>query len=78
MIGKLLNVKDILSYAFGHVNLNWEDYVIIDTSFVRDADKVTLLANTSKIKRELNWDTSKKFKDVITEMVDYKIKNRKF
>lgn len=76
--GKLLNVKDILSYAFGHVNLNWEDYVIIDTSFVRDADKVTLLANTSKIKRELNWDTSKKFKDVITEMVDYKIKNRKF
>ena len=76
--GKLLTVKDILSYAFGYVDLNWEEYVVIDPSLVRENDIVTLVADVSKIKKELNWTPSKKFQKVIEEMIDHEIKIREF
>ena len=76
--GSVLTVKDILSYAFGYVDLNWREYVVIDPSLVRENKKVTLVADVSKIKSELNWSSSKTFKKVVEEMIDYKIKMRNF
>tara|TARA_B110000503_G_scaffold23182_1_gene36099 strand:- start:13756 stop:14754 length:999 start_codon:yes stop_codon:yes gene_type:complete len=76
--GSVLTVKDILSYAFGYVDLNWKEYVVIDPSLVRENKKVTLVADVSKIKSELNWSSSKTFKKVVEEMIDYKIKMRNF
>ena len=79
--GKTITVKDILCYAFEYLNLVWQNYVEIDQSFIRLNYNIKLIADPSKIQRELGWKGSKNFKKVIEQMIDedmqYKKENTK-
>jgi GDPmannose 4,6-dehydratase len=68
--GSTYKVSDILDIAFESVNLDWHDHVIIDRSLVRVSDKVSLVADISKIKKELGWSPSMHFPELIKSMVD--------
>ena len=49
--GEQHSVKEFLEIAFGHVNLNYQDYVKIDEAFFRPAEVETLLADSSNSKK---------------------------
>ena len=75
--GKLHSVKDLLKIAFNRVNLDYKKYLIIDQKLFREEHKINLVANNSRAKMLLNYKPSKKFKEIINEMVDHEMSKLK-
>ena len=72
--GKTYSVRDLVQIAFDYVNLNWEDYVVIDPKFVRPAEVDLLLGNSTKAREKLGWKPEIDFKDLVKMMVDADLK----
>jgi GDPmannose 4,6-dehydratase len=68
--GEAHSVRDFLDEAFGYVNLDWNDYVKIDPRYYRPTEVDYLLADSSYVRKELNWEPRVYFKDLVRVMVD--------
>ncbi|GIO99086.1 GDP-mannose 4,6-dehydratase [Paenibacillus lautus] len=68
--GETHTVEELVSIAFGHVDLNWRDYVVIDEKFVRPAEVDLLLGDCSKAKEKLGWKLEVGFEQMVKMMVD--------
>ncbi len=64
------SVKDFAEKAFNHVGLNYKDHVVIDENLIRPAEVTTLLADSSKAKKILNWEPEVSFDDLVKNMVE--------
>ena len=74
--GESHTIRDLLETAFSHVDLNWQDYVKIDNRFKRPADAHELLGNPAKAARQLGWQRSVTFEQLIHLMVDEDVKTQ--
>lgn len=72
--GETYSVKDFLTEAFSTVNLNWEDYVEIDSRYFRPAEVDLLIGDPSKAKQKLGWTPKTSFKELVKIMVDADLK----
>lgn len=63
-------VREFLEHAFGHVDLDWRDYVRHDGRYERPAEVDLLVGDASKAKRQLNWEAKTRFADLVRIMVD--------
>lgn len=72
--GKSHSIKDFLDLAFSYVGLDWQDYVKIDSRYLRPADVEILQANPSKAKKHLNWSPKISLTELVKIMVDYDLK----
>lgn len=63
-------VREFVEAAFGHVGLNWEDYVRYDARYERPAEVELLIGNPAKAKEKLGWEPTTKFADLVKIMVD--------
>ena len=68
--GVTTTVRDMCRIAFGHVGLNYEDYVVIDPEFYRPAEVEVLLGNPAKARRVLGWKAETSLEDLMSMMVD--------
>jgi GDPmannose 4,6-dehydratase len=68
--GETHSVRELCRMAFGHLGLNWEDYVKIDRRFVRPADVDLLVSDPSRARAQLGWEPSVSFQELVTLMVD--------
>jgi GDPmannose 4,6-dehydratase len=68
--GQTHSVRELVEVAFGHVGLNWQDYVITDPKFMRPAEVDVLLADPSKARKELGWTPNVGFRELVAMMVD--------
>ncbi len=68
--GATHSVREFCDVAFGHVGLNWQDYVIVDPKFFRPTEVELLLGDASKAKRLLGWEPTTKYNDLVKLMVD--------
>ena len=66
--GELKKIKDLLSTAFSHLNLDWKQY-LVSTNPGEKTDP-GLIGNSEKIKYELRWEQKIEFNSWISEMVD--------
>ena len=64
------SVRDLVTLAFGHVDLDWEEHVKIDERFVRPVEVDHLLANPAKAKKVLEWEPTMSFQQMVQKMVD--------
>jgi GDPmannose 4,6-dehydratase len=64
------SVKELVEIAFGHLDLDWEEFVRIDPRFVRPAEVDLLLGDSTKARKELGWSPTVPFKELIELMVD--------
>jgi GDPmannose 4,6-dehydratase len=64
------SVQDLVEVAFGHVDLNWHDYVRKDPRFLRPAEVDHLIGDASKARRMLGWEPSVDFGALVRMMVD--------
>ena len=64
------SVRELVEIAFGHVGLDWQDFVKIDPAFLRPAEVDHLIGNPEKAHKELGWKPSVDFKGLVTMMVD--------
>jgi GDPmannose 4,6-dehydratase len=68
--GTTTTVREMCRIAFAHVDLNYEDYVVIDPLFFRPAEVDVLLGNPAKAQRLLGWTAKTPLEQLITMMVD--------
>ena len=64
------SVEELVQIAFGHVGLDWQDYVDTDPNLLRPAEVDHLIGDASKARAQLGWQPTVDFKGLITMMVD--------
>lgn len=74
--GKAHSIREFLDLAFGHVGLDYKDYIIIDPKFFRPAEVNHLCGNSDKARRELGWSPEISFKQLVFDMVDSDLEAR--
>jgi GDPmannose 4,6-dehydratase len=68
--GETHSVREFLEEAFGHVGLDYREFVIQDPQLYRPAEVHLLQGNASKAKEKLGWTYSHSFRSLVGEMVD--------
>ena len=63
-------VREFVAEAFGHVNLDWNDYVKYDSRYERPAEVDSLIGNPAKAKAILQWEPKVRFQELVRIMVD--------
>jgi GDPmannose 4,6-dehydratase len=72
--GRLSTVRDLCEIAFGHVGLDYREFVETQKSDFRVADSVNLHGDPSRIRERLGWEARTSIRDVMTGMVDHELK----
>jgi GDPmannose 4,6-dehydratase len=68
--GRTHSVERFCELAFGHVGLNWRDYVVQDQRFMRPAEVDLLVGDPAKAREKLGWEPETSFEDLVAMMVD--------
>ncbi|MEX2192344.1 MAG: GDP-mannose 4,6-dehydratase [Nitrosarchaeum sp.] len=69
--GKSYSVESFLEKAFDYAKLgDWKDYVEISEKYMRPSDIDNLIGNSSKAKKELNWESEMPFEKLVKLMVE--------
>jgi GDPmannose 4,6-dehydratase len=68
--GETHSVEEFLELAFGHFNLKWQDYVVIDPALIRPAEVDLLLGDSTKLRTTLGWEPKVKFHDLVNMMIE--------
>ena len=69
--GESYSVKDFLTRAFSHADLDWEKYVRIDERYVRPAEVDMLCGDASKARAQLGWQPRVTLDELVRMMVDH-------
>lgn len=68
--GETYSVRRFCEIAFGHVGLNYQDYVVIDERFYRPAEVDLLVGDPAKANKNLGWKPEVTFEQLVTMMVE--------
>ncbi|MGL4499066.1 MAG: GDP-mannose 4,6-dehydratase [Planktothrix sp.] len=68
------SIREFLDIAFGHVNLDWQNYVKFDERYLRPAEVDILIGDATKAKEKLGWEPSITFEELVKLMVDSDLK----
>jgi GDPmannose 4,6-dehydratase len=63
-------VGEFCEIAFGHVDLDYKDYVVQDPKFYRPAEVDLLVSDPSKARTKLGWEPEVDFKALIKMMIE--------
>ena len=69
--GENHSVREFLDEAFGHLDLDWKEFVETDPRYYRPAEVDILLGDCSKARRVLGWEPKVGFKELVRIMVDH-------
>ena len=75
--GETHSVREFLQIVFEDLNLNYEDFLVIDQRFYRPAEVEILVADPSKAREKLGWDPKVTFTEIALKMVRYDYDNLK-
>lgn len=67
--GKLHTVEELVATAFNCVDLDWRNFVKINTNLLRTDEHFQLVANPSKAKQNLGWEPEVNFHELLEKMV---------
>lgn len=63
-------VKEFCEKTFQALDLDWQDYVKYDDRYVRPTEVDLLIGDSSKAKKQLNWEPKVKFDELVDIMVE--------
>lgn len=69
--GKMISVRTFCELAFGHVGLDYKDFVEIDPRYFRPAEVEQLLGDCTKAKAKLDWEATTTVEQLAVMMVDH-------
>ena len=75
--GESHSVREFCQLAFGHVGLDYNEWIKIDPSLFRPADVAALTGDCSKARQVLGWRSQVSWKDLVAEMVEADVENVK-
>ena len=68
------SVREFCEIAFGHADLDYQEFVIQDERFYRPAEVDLLVSNPSKARAVLQWEPDIGFKELVEMMVEADLK----
>jgi len=68
--GQTQSVRRFCELAFGHVGLDYRDYVVLDERFMRPAEVDLLVGDSSRAHKVLGWQPETSFEDLVRMMVE--------
>ncbi len=68
--GETWTVRQLCEEAFSCVGLDWRAHVVTDKKFERPAEVELLVADARKVKAELGWEPTVRFRALVRMMVD--------
>ncbi|NTU79300.1 MAG: GDP-mannose 4,6-dehydratase [Chloroflexales bacterium] len=68
--GETHSVREFCEVAFGHVGLDYSNYVVIDERYMRPAEVDLLIGDPAKACEVLGWAPKTSFPDLVRMMVD--------
>jgi GDPmannose 4,6-dehydratase len=68
--GETHSVREFCELAFGHVDLAWQDHVVIDERFFRPAEVDLLVGEPTRAREVLGWSPRTSFPELVRMMVD--------
>jgi len=68
------SIREFLDLAFKHVNLDWHEYVEFDERYLRPAEVELLIGDSTKARKQLGWEPSVTFEELVQLMVDSDMK----
>jgi GDPmannose 4,6-dehydratase len=69
--GESYSVAEFLDEVFGHLKLDWHDFVKIDPRFYRPAEVDYLLGDATKARTKLGWKPQITFRELARIMTEY-------
>jgi GDPmannose 4,6-dehydratase len=72
--GETHSVREFLDEVFGHLQLDWKDYVKTDDSLLRPTEVDLLKGDAGKARRELGWSPKVSFRQLAQIMADHDLK----
>ncbi len=72
--GETHSVRDFVEASFSHLDLDYKEYVVTDPRFVRPAEVDLLLGNPEKARKDLDWELTVGFDQLVKMMVDADMK----
>jgi GDPmannose 4,6-dehydratase len=72
--GESHTVREFAKKAFEVASLDWEEFIITDEKYFRPNEVKYLLGDSSKARRELNWEPKVDFDQLIELMVNKDLK----
>jgi GDPmannose 4,6-dehydratase len=72
--GETHSVREFLEFVFSLLDLDWQQYVKIDSKYFRPSEVDLLLGDSSKARRELGWEPKMSFHELARTMVDADMK----
>ncbi|HZN39738.1 MAG TPA: GDP-mannose 4,6-dehydratase [Planctomycetota bacterium] len=67
--GHTYSVRQFLEVAFGELDLNYQDHVVVDERFYRPAEVQLLVADPAKARKRLGWKPAVEFEQLVRMMV---------
>jgi GDPmannose 4,6-dehydratase len=64
------SVREFAEIAFDHVALDPERHIVVDPALLRPAEVDHLVADATRARRELRWESRTSFEGLVTMMVD--------
>jgi len=75
--GETRSIRQLLEIVFGSLGLNYKDYVVQDSKFMRPEELNYLRGDATKIKNKLGWKPEITFDEMIAEMLEFWLKSLK-
>jgi len=63
------SVRDCCEYVFNKLNMNYEDYVVLDEKYLRPEELRDLKGDATKIRDELQWKPKYSFETLMDDMI---------
>jgi len=67
--GETHSVEEFLNVAFGMLDLDWKDHVVINAKYCRPTEVNELCGDASKARSELNWTPLIGFNGLVSHMI---------
>lgn len=71
--GTITSIRYLCKTAFEHLNLDYNDYVVLDSNLIRTIETKALRANPENIFRDLGWRAKTPVAEVMRGMVDFEM-----
>jgi GDPmannose 4,6-dehydratase len=75
--GEIHSVRDFCECAFSCLDLDYHDYVYVESDLYRPAESIQLVGDFGKIRKLLGWKPTVKFFELVQMMVDEEMRHFK-
>ncbi len=70
--GKVHSIKQMITAIFEYFSLDWNKYVELDETLLRDGDPIEISGNPEKLIKETGWSPKYSFEDMILKILNSK------